>query len=71
MMCRSTFCSHISNACLRRNDFCWAIEEVQNYEKIVFMKNIVENGWWGMHSAYPTCSPGSATGWFVIPLGIR
>ena len=31
-----------------------AIEEVQIYEKIVYIKNIFENGWWKMHTLHPT-----------------
>ena len=34
-------------ACLRPKNCCY-IEEIQNYEKILFFKNIVENGWWGL-----------------------
>ena len=30
-----------------------AIEEVQNYGKIVHIKNIFENGWWRMHTPHP------------------
>ena len=29
------------------------IEEVQNYIKIIFINNIFENGWWGMHLLHP------------------
>ena len=32
-----------------------AIEEVRNYGKIVDIKNIFENGWWG--DAYPSSYP--------------
>ena len=38
-----------------------AIEEVRNYEKIVYVKNIFENGWWEMHTPHPT-PIGSAPG---------
>ena len=31
-----------------------AIEEVRNYGKILYIKNIFENGWWGMHTPHPT-----------------
>ena len=31
-----------------------AIEEVQNYGKIVYIKNVFENGWWRMHAPRPT-----------------
>ena len=31
-----------------------AIEEVRNYGKIVYIKNIVENGWWRMRTSHPT-----------------
>ena len=30
------------------------IEEVQNYGKIVYIKNSIENGWWRMHAPHPT-----------------
>ena len=33
------------------------VEKIQNYEKIVFMKNVFENGWWG---CIPHIPPGSA-----------
>ena len=32
-----------------------AIEEVRNYEKIVYIKNIFENGWW--EDAYSSFYP--------------
>ena len=32
-----------------------AIEEVRNYEKIVYIKSIFENGWW--EDAYPSSYP--------------
>ena len=32
-----------------------AVEEVQNYGKIVCIKNIFENGWW--EDAYPSSYP--------------
>ena len=33
------------------------VKEVQNYGKIVFVKNNIENGWWGeMHP--PASAPG-------------
>ena len=31
-----------------------AVEEVQIYEKIVYIKNIFENSWWKMHTPHPT-----------------
>ena len=31
-----------------------AIEEVRNYGKIVYIKNIFKNGWWRMHTPHPT-----------------
>ena len=31
-----------------------AIEEVRNYEKIIRIKNMFENGWWRMHTPHPT-----------------
>ena len=38
-----------------------AIEEAGNYGKIVYIKNIFENGWW--ENAYPSSyPPGSAPG---------
>ena len=38
-----------------------AIEEVRNYGKIVYIKNVFENGWW--EDAYPSSyPPGSAPG---------
>ena len=38
-----------------------AIEEVRNYRKFVYMKNIFENDWW--EDAYPSSYPsGSAPG---------
>ena len=40
------FCSHIFDLCVWIID----IEEVQNCGKTVFIKNIVENGWWGIAS---------------------
>ena len=38
-----------------------AIEEVRIYGKIVYIKNIFENGWWWMRTLYPT-PPGLAPG---------
>ena len=31
-----------------------AIEEIRNYGKIVYIKNIFENGWWRMHTPHLT-----------------
>ena len=36
-----------------------AIEEVQNYEKIAYIKDIFENGWW--EDAYPSIYPPGST----------
>ena len=37
-------------ACLRRLRHWY--EEARNYGKILFIQNIVENGWWGMHAQH-------------------
>ena len=48
------FCLNIFEyACLRRKTI--AIEEIQNYEKIVYIKHIFKNGKWG--DAYPSSYP--------------
>ena len=31
-----------------------AIKEARNYGKIVYIKNIVENGWWRMRTSHLT-----------------
>ena len=52
-----TFCSLIFDyACSRRRLRLITIEEVRNYGKIVqaYIKNIVESGWWRMHTPHPT-----------------
>ena len=37
----------------------YIVIEVRDYGKILFIQNIVENGWWGnAYAAYPTSSPG-------------
>ena len=48
--------------CARNFNYAWlrrirhiAYEEVRNHGKILFIPNIVENGWWGnAYAAYPT-----------------
>ena len=37
--------------------FSIVMEKVRNYEKIVFIKNMFENGWWGDASPLPKVCP--------------
>ena len=39
-----------------------AIEEARNYGKIVYIKNMFENGWWEYAYPHLTPPPGSAPG---------
>ena len=41
--------------CVLKATTAYCYEEVQNHGKILFIRNIVENGWWGdAYAAYPT-----------------
>ena len=43
--------------CVLKSTKAYRYEEVRNYGKILFIQNIVENGWWG--DAYPISYLGS------------
>ena len=45
--------------CVLKATKAYCYEEVRNYGKILFIQNIVENGWRGnANAAYPTSPPG-------------
>ena len=52
------FCSHSFDyvTCVLKATKAYCYEEVRNYEKILFIQNIVENGWWwgNAYAAYST-----------------
>ena len=52
--------------------YAYCYEEVRNYKKILFIQNIVENGWWGdAYAAYPTSPPESAPGCIITKHGLK
>ena len=50
--------------------YCY--KEVRNYGKVLFIQNIVENGWWGgMHTQHTPHPPGFAPGFIITKDGLK